>query len=90
MAENLTPNITPKLTPTVKDEPKARTMSFPDAIKEVMRGKRVTRISWGNKDYGTLKDGWLTIFTKDTFHRWLVSDGDMEGQDWTVAGEEVK
>ena len=60
------------------------TMSFPDAIRRVINGERITRISWGNDDYGLLKDGWLTIFTKGEFHTWSINDGDLEGEDWVI------
>lgn len=71
------------LTPMPNSQSKPQTMNFPDAIKEIIDGKKVRRVSWGSdKDYGFLKDGWLTIYTKDAFHTWSVSDGDMEGEDW--------
>lgn len=76
------------LTPTPKEQPKAHTMDFPDAIKEIILGKKVARISWGNDDYGFMNNGWLSIFTKGSIHTWSVSDGDMEGQDWAVLKEE--
>jgi len=75
------------LTPIVDAEVVPMTMSFPDAIKKIMDGKRVTRISWANKDYGCLKDGWLTIFTKGDFFTWKVNAGDLEGNDWIVVTE---
>jgi len=54
---------------------------------KIIEGKKVARIVWGNKDYCLLKDGWLTIFTKDKLHTWSVNDGDMEGNDWVVVAE---
>jgi hypothetical protein len=75
------------MTPLPKTQSKALTMSFPDAMKKIIEGKMVTRVSWGNKDYCLLKDGWLTIFTKGNFYTWQVNDGDMEGQDWIVITE---
>ncbi len=63
-------------------------MGFPDAISAIIAGKKVTRLSWKNDDYGLLKDGWLTIYTKGAFHTWSVSDGDMEGQDWIIVKED--
>lgn len=77
--------LTPK--PKTIMESRALTMDFPDAMRRIMEGKRVARISWGNKDYCLLKDGWLSIFTKGTMHTWSVNDGDMEGQDWIVVTE---
>lgn len=72
------------LTPKPKTESKAVTMSFPDAMRKILQGEKITRISWGNQDYCLLKNGWLTIYTKGEFHTWLINDGDMEGEDWTV------
>jgi len=75
-----------KLTPIADAEivGQPRTMSFPDAMRMIKEGKSVTRVSWGNKDYCLLKDGWLTIFTKDQFFVWKVNDGDIEGEDWVI------
>lgn len=75
------------LTPIPKVESKPMTMDFPDAIKKVIGGKMIARISWGNKDYCLLKDGWLTIFTKEDFFTWTVSESDMKGQDWIIVTE---
>lgn len=75
------------LTPTV-DTPK--TLSFPDAIRAVIEGKRIARVSWANADYGLLKGDWLMIFHKKedeqiaNFHTWIINDGDLEGTDWIV------
>lgn len=61
------------------------TMSFPDAMRKIIEGNSVARVSWGNKDYCLLKDGWLTIFRNGKFNTWQVSDGDMiDANDWIV------
>lgn len=80
----MTGEIVRPITPTnVKSE--ARTMSFPDAMQQVINGNKIRRISWGNlPDYCLLKDGWLSIWRNGAFHPWNVNDGDMEGQDWIV------
>lgn len=73
------------LTPMPRKQGESITMSFPDAIRQIINGKKVRRISWEiESDHGLLKDGWLTIHTKGSFHTWLVSDGDLEGNDWIV------
>jgi len=77
MADALTP------TPVIKP----RTMDFPDAIREIISGKKVARVSWANDDYGCMKDGWLTIYRNNKFNTWLVNDGDTDGQDWVIVGE---
>lgn len=81
--EVMTP--TPKAT-NKEEKPQARTMNFPDAMREIIKGNSVARVSWGNNDYCLLKDGWLSINRAGTFHTWTVNDGDMEGEDWVVEG----
>ena len=73
------------LTPIVREEGQAITMDFPEAIREITKGKKVKRLSWETpSDHGLLKDGWLSIHTKGAYHTWSVNDGDLEGQDWIV------
>ena len=79
------------LTPIPRQEGKSITMNFPDAMREVIRGNKVTRISWANKDYCFLKGEWLTIYIKDAFHTWLISEGDMvDAEDWIVVIDATK
>jgi hypothetical protein len=61
-------------------------MALPEAIAEVIKEKRITRLSWNPKtnDYCLLADGWLTIRTNNTFHKWLINDGDLLATDWVV------
>lgn len=68
----------------VPDKPQVL-LNFPDAMREVIAGKKITRIEWGNDNsYGVLKDGFLSIHLIDTFHQWIVSDGDMNATDWKI------
>jgi len=63
-------------------------MNFPDAIREVMNGKLITRTSWADKEeYGYVLNGWLSIHTKGKDHLWNVNDGDLSGIDWVVIEE---
>ena len=79
------------LTPIPRQEGKSITMNFPDAMKEVIKGNKVTRISWANSDYCFLKGEWLTIYTKGAFHTWLISEGDMvDAEDWIVVIDATK
>ena len=75
------------LTPLPRKQGESITMNFPDAMREVIAGKKVSRIEWGNDDYGFLKDEWLTIYTKGKFHTWLVSEGDLTAEDWYIVKE---
>ena len=79
------------LTPIPRQQGKSITMNFPDAMKEVIKGNKVTRISWANKDYCFLKGEWLTIYIKGAFHTWLISEGDMvDAEDWIVVIDATK
>lgn len=76
------------LTPIPRKVGQSITMSFPDAMREVIKGKKVRRLEWPDEDHGVLKDGWLSIFTNGRYHVWKVSDGDMlDTQDWIVVVE---
>ena len=60
-------------------------MTFPEAIKEITDGKRVTRLAWKpNDSYGILKDGWLMLWIDGQFKKWLVNDGDLSADDWVL------
>ena len=64
-------------------------LSFPDAIREVLNLKRITRVAWETNDtYGALKDGFLMIFIKGEWHQWIVNDGDLNAIDWIVLPEQ--
>jgi len=85
---NLTPIQGEMLTPMPKIQSKPQTMDFPDAIKQIINGKKVARVSWGNTDFILMKDAWLSIYTKGAFHTLLVSDGDMvDTNDWVIVKE---
>lgn len=77
------------LTPIIpRNAGESITMDFVDAMRQLVNGKRITRISWGNPDYCSMKDGWVTIYTKGAFHTWSISDGDTESQDWIIVKED--
>jgi hypothetical protein len=67
-------------------------MTFSDAILEIITGKRITREEWNDKRiYCLLKDGLLQLHkageSNETFHPWIINDGDLLGTDWVVLDE---
>lgn len=77
----LTP-LTPK-PPAPPEQPK--TMNFPEALKQIMDLKKVTRLSWNDpNEYALLQDDWLVIHTRGEDHKWTINSGDLEGDDWVV------
>ena len=61
-------------------------MSFPKALEKLIEGKKITKREWANSNiYGLLKDGFLMLRKADgKFYTWVVSEGDLRGQDWIV------
>ena len=60
-------------------------MDFPNAIRKVINGEKIRRISWPEpKDYALLKEDFLVIFTKGDFFKWTINDGDLLGKDWVI------
>ena len=48
-------------------------------------GKKVTKKEWDNKEeYGFIKDEKLCIRLKGEEHTWIISLGDMTGEDYIV------
>lgn len=60
---------------------------FPEAIRRMTDGAKVTKREWKNPDvYGMVKDGILMLHKADgKFYKWLISDGDLGGLDYTIA-----
>ena len=64
---------------------KEKGMSFPEALKALIGGAKIRRIEWADQsEYGLLRDAFLMIHRNNTFHTWLVSEGDMMALDWVV------
>jgi hypothetical protein len=61
-------------------------LDFPDALRAVTRGERVTKLDWGDdKIYLSLWNGYLSIHRPDQApSALLVSDGDLAGEDWVI------
>ena len=76
--------INPEKPATVKEG-----MDFPEAVKKIMEGYKVTRLEWEDeRTYGILSNTKLSIHlsneSANVFHEWIVSDGDLFGTDWKV------
>jgi hypothetical protein len=61
-------------------------MDFPQAIKEVINGKKITREEWENKNiYGFLNKDILSLHKEDNInYQWIINDGDLIADDWKV------
>ena len=63
-----------------------KTMSFPEAIKAIIDGKKITKLEWNDPEvFGVLRDGLLMLYGPDEeWHKWIISDGDLTGEDWVT------
>ena len=58
---------------------------FPDAIRAVTAGHKITKAEWGDDDYyGILRNGQLMLHKPDGFHSWIITEGDLMGTDWQI------
>lgn len=86
------PNFSPSSDPN-----KPIGMDFSTAIQQVLEGKRVTRLEWGNPDEYLLMFMWGQMNPKTPAGKYLsvhhadgavnplcISDGDLAGDDWVV------
>ena len=64
-------------------------IDFPSAIKEVMKGNKLTKLEWGDSTIiMLLENNYLSIKYGDKPSTPLiVSDGDLYGEDWVVISE---
>lgn len=62
----------------------AKVIDFSEALKIILDGKKVTKVSWGNKDeYFFLKNGLITIHKPDGVdYNFIISDVDITGLDF--------
>lgn len=70
--------------PVVKSK-KIQTMSFAEALTDLIAEKKITRLEWANtEEYGYLKDGYLLIHTRGEDHTWQVHLTDIIANDWVA------
>ena len=76
------PMALPTFSPVLKPQ---TVMDFPYALRELMLGKKVTKLEWGNPDiYLVLVDKHPLLHSTDGLHQLILSDGDLFGEDWIV------
>jgi len=70
--------------PGGKDEKKIETMSFVQAIQEIVNGRKVSRVEWADKNYyALLTEGRIKLHKPDgALNEWVISDGDAHAEDW--------
>lgn len=61
-------------------------MDYPDAIRKLVEGEKITRLGWNDPEiYGVHKDGYQMLRKKDgMLYTWTVSTGDLLAEDWII------
>lgn len=71
-----------------KPEPKQEIeiFNFDIARKKLLEGKKISKKEWDNiKIYGEMKEEKLMLHKENGMHyTWIISKGDLEGEDWFV------
>ena len=70
---------------TASPIPQPKLLDFYEALKYINVGKRITRKEWNNQEiYGFLQDNVLKIRQADKTDNWIISVGDLTGEDWQI------
>ena len=80
---NISPTQSP--TPSKKVLPEIlNVMDFYNAIKLVMKGQKITKLEWNNKEfYGVLDEDRIKLHKDDgKLYDWILSYGDVSGEDY--------
>ena len=85
--EEVLPEVASGMSPTPKV---IKTMDFPNALREVIAGKKITKLEWCNKMvYGILEKEILTLYKDDGKpYQWILSEADVKGADWVAIDRE--
>jgi hypothetical protein len=87
MDNNVTKATSPSASPLPPKVNEAnKLISFAEAIDEVRRGKKITKLEWKDKNYyGFMNEARLRLHEPNgTLHEWMISEGDIIGNDWMV------
>ncbi len=79
-------NIEQNMSPLPVSKKIEATIDFPNAIREVIAGKKIHKLEWEDKEYyGFLNSDKLSLHKPDgKNYQWIISDGDLYGTDWIV------
>lgn len=60
-------------------------MTFCEALKKTLEGKKITRVEWEDKTtFGEMRNNELMIFIRGEYHSWTIVPGDITADDWYV------
>jgi len=60
-------------------------LPFDKVIRALLNGKKITKEEWDNREiYGFIETGYLKLRRDGKTHDWILSQGDLEGEDYVV------
>ena len=72
--------------PVPQPDPTVKTLTFPEAIVEIIDGKNITKLEWN--DIGVIAylgtNGYLMINLPNEVAAWKLRDADLKGVDYIV------
>ena len=81
-------NEMPKTYRALSPTPYRPPLDFPEALRAVIAGHKITKAEWGDDEYyGVLHGGFLVLHKPAgsyPFYPWKISEADMLGTDWQI------
>ena len=73
----------PKVLPKGKEKEQ---MTFLDALAHAIKGSKIHKMEWASKDFYAHRSNSMLMLHKPDGkdYQWIISDGDMFGEDWIV------
>lgn len=77
--------------PVIKKEnsiPAQEVFTFAQCIPFLVEGKKITKLEWANNNiFGMIVGDQLRLHKDDAYYQWILSTGDLEGEDFIVLPE---
>jgi hypothetical protein len=85
VSEAKPPVLEPEVMNPVPQGKEEKLMTFGEAVMYTAKDKKIARREWEDKTvYGYMKLGVLSIFIDGKVRQWIISDGDLQGEDWYI------
>lgn len=78
----------PTSSPVVKKGPEEKLLTFAQAVEFLLDNRKITKKEWNNSEiYGQLIGDELRLHKENVFYQWILSYGDLSGDDFVVLPE---
>lgn len=78
----------PTSSPVIKKKSDEKLFSFAQCVEFLIDNRKITKKEWDNLEiYGVLIGSELRLHKDGVFHQWILSYGDLSGDDFIVLPE---